>query len=53
MQRPHDRAAYTVAAYLSWGERYNTSLLQLEEGAEKGRYTLKDRLRKLGYVDLG
>ena len=24
-----------VAAYLSWGERYNTSLLQLEEGPRK------------------
>jgi type I restriction enzyme M protein len=42
-----------VDTYLSWGERYGTSLLQLEEEAEEARNRLEDRLRKLGYVDLG
>jgi hypothetical protein len=42
-----------VDTYLSWGERYATSLLQLEEEAEEARNGLEDRLRKLGYVDLG
>lgn len=42
-----------VDTYLSWGERYGTSLLQLEEEAEEARDRLKDRLRKLGYADPG
>ena len=42
-----------VDTYMSWGERYGTSLLQLEEEAEEARNRLEDRLRKLGYADLG
>jgi type I restriction enzyme M protein len=42
-----------IDTYLSWGARYGTSLLQLEEEAEEARNRLEDRLRKLGYVDLG
>lgn len=40
-----------VDIYRSWGERYGTSLLQLEEEAEEAGSSLKDRLRKLGYAD--
>ena len=39
-----------VDIYLSWGERYGTSLLQLEENAEEARNNLEDRLRRLGYL---
>lgn len=40
-----------VDIYLLWGERYGTSLLQLERQARKARDRLDDRLRSLGYHD--
>jgi type I restriction enzyme M protein len=40
-----------VDTYLWWGERYGTSLLQLEAEAQEARGKLEDRFRELGYMD--
>lgn len=38
-----------VGIYLSWGDRYGTSLLELEQRHQTAAARLKSRLRKLGY----
>lgn len=40
-----------VDLYLSWGERYGTSLHQLAADEQDARDRLEDRLRSLGYVE--
>ena len=40
-----------VDIYLAWGERYGTSLLQLEDAVREARGRLDDRLSELGYID--